>query len=154
MPTPPGPLPEARSEAAAGVSIGRALQNEGLRIHGKIFAFLKDDRLVVKLPAARVRTLIEAGDATSVCLSFHPGIEPAHASDLLVSFAAEGSGTRVRLRHIEWHRIAGVGPSARAAVSQGWDDVLDADRRRAGKGSADIQAEQVLDGLPAQHHPG
>jgi hypothetical protein len=43
------------------VSIGRAMQNEVLTIHGKIFAFRKGERLVVKLPAAQVADLIRQG---------------------------------------------------------------------------------------------
>ncbi len=45
------------------VAVGRALQNDVLQVAGKIFAFLKDDRLVVKLPAERVRDLVAAGGA-------------------------------------------------------------------------------------------
>ncbi len=45
------------------VSFGRALRNEALTVHGKIFAFLKGDRLVLKLPATHVKQLIGAGAA-------------------------------------------------------------------------------------------
>jgi hypothetical protein len=44
-----------------GVSIGRTMHNEVLTVHGKIFAFRKGDRLVVKLPAAEVADLIRDG---------------------------------------------------------------------------------------------
>src|ERR1700732_2971332 len=44
-----------------GVSIGTVLQNDALKIGGKVFAFVKDDRLVVKLPTARVATLRDNG---------------------------------------------------------------------------------------------
>ncbi len=46
------------------VSVGRALSNDVLMVRGKIFGFLKDDRLVVKLPAPRITGLVEAGAAT------------------------------------------------------------------------------------------
>jgi hypothetical protein len=49
--------------AQPGVAVGRALQNEVLQVSGKIFAFLKNGRLVVKLPAGRVRELVGAGGA-------------------------------------------------------------------------------------------
>jgi hypothetical protein len=49
--------------AQPDVAVGRALQNDVLKISGKIFAFLKAGRLVVKLPAGRVRELIAAGGA-------------------------------------------------------------------------------------------
>jgi hypothetical protein len=44
-----------------GVTIGRALQNDVLQVSGKIFAFLKAGRLVVKLPVERVRELVAGG---------------------------------------------------------------------------------------------
>ncbi|MDB5039378.1 MAG: hypothetical protein JWN27_104 [Candidatus Eremiobacteraeota bacterium] len=66
------------------VALGRALQNEVLQVSGKIFAFLKTGRLVVKLPAERVRELIAAGGAVPftsgvrvmkewVCVDVPPG---------------------------------------------------------------------------------
>ena len=41
-----------------GVDYGKALQSIGLMVHGKLFAFIKDDRLVVKLPASSVNDLV------------------------------------------------------------------------------------------------
>lgn len=45
------------------VSVGRSLQSDVLKINGKMFAFLKGDRLVVKLPAARAAGLVADGAA-------------------------------------------------------------------------------------------
>lgn len=45
-----------------GVALGRSLNNETLTVGGKIFAFLKGDELVLKLPRAQVVALLEAGD--------------------------------------------------------------------------------------------
>jgi hypothetical protein len=42
------------------VTIGRALANMGLMTGGKLFAFIKDGGLVLKLPAARIDALIES----------------------------------------------------------------------------------------------
>ena len=42
------------------VAPGRSLSNETLTVGGKIFAFLKGDHLVVKLPRAQVVALLEA----------------------------------------------------------------------------------------------
>lgn len=47
--------------ALPGASIGRALSNEGLMVNGKLFAFLRRDNLVVKLPLERVAEVIDAG---------------------------------------------------------------------------------------------
>ncbi|MFI7063561.1 hypothetical protein ACIBL3_21430 [Kribbella sp. NPDC050124] len=41
---------------------GRGFGSSALRAGGRIFAMLADDRLVVKLPAARVDELVTAGD--------------------------------------------------------------------------------------------
>ncbi len=40
------------------VTIGRALSHLGLMTGGKLFAFIKDGELVLKLPAARIDALI------------------------------------------------------------------------------------------------
>ena len=47
--------------AKPGVTIGRALSNEGLMVGGKLFAFLRRERLVVKLPLERVAEVIATG---------------------------------------------------------------------------------------------
>jgi hypothetical protein len=44
-----------------GVSMGRALSNEVLKVNNKIFAFRKGEDLVLKLPASRVGELLAAG---------------------------------------------------------------------------------------------
>ena len=46
-----------------GVVAGRLMSSQGLKVKGKIFAILVDDRLVVKLPRPRVVELVEAGTA-------------------------------------------------------------------------------------------
>ncbi|MGZ3304943.1 MAG: hypothetical protein ACXU8U_03700 [Asticcacaulis sp.] len=46
-----------------GVTIGRALANYGLMRDGKLFAFIKDGALVLKLPAARIDILCETHNA-------------------------------------------------------------------------------------------
>jgi hypothetical protein len=46
-----------------GVTLGRAMHREVLQVNGKIFAFLKDGKLVVKLPAAQALGLLQDGTA-------------------------------------------------------------------------------------------
>jgi len=48
--------------ASPGVSIGRALSNEGLMVGGKLFAFQRRDNFVVKLPVDRVAEVVGSGD--------------------------------------------------------------------------------------------
>jgi len=50
---------------APGVTRGRGLSNEVLKVDNKIFAFVNDGRLVVKLPAARCAELLAIGDAVA-----------------------------------------------------------------------------------------
>lgn len=45
------------------VDLGRSFSTEALTVGGKIFAFVKGDRLVVKLPRPRVEALVSAGRA-------------------------------------------------------------------------------------------
>jgi hypothetical protein len=53
-------------EVTSGTGFGSA---PGLRVRGKIFAMLVHDRLVVKLPRARVDELVSSGDGER----FDPG---------------------------------------------------------------------------------
>jgi hypothetical protein len=47
-----------------GVSRGRMFASEGLKINGKIFAFIgSDDRLIIKIPADRILDLVNDGTA-------------------------------------------------------------------------------------------
>jgi hypothetical protein len=48
-----------------GVAVGRSLNNETLTVGGKIFAFLKDGALVVKVPATTVAALLAVGDGVA-----------------------------------------------------------------------------------------
>lgn len=41
---------------------GKAFGASTLKVHGKIFAMLVDDRLVVKLPRTRVEALLSSGE--------------------------------------------------------------------------------------------
>lgn len=47
--------------SGTAVTIGPAFAGEALQVDGKIFAFLRRDRLIVKLPAYRVDAIAAAG---------------------------------------------------------------------------------------------
>ena len=71
----------------AGTGFGKAV---GLRISGKIFAFPKDDELILKLPSSRVAELIESGAARP----WGPG---ARLMKEWVAVSADASGRWARL---------------------------------------------------------
>ncbi|WP_430332597.1 hypothetical protein [Rhodococcus sp. ACT016] len=52
-----------------GVEFGTMFRSPGLRVFGKIFAFLgRDRRLIVKLPRPRAEEVVEAGSAREVTM--------------------------------------------------------------------------------------
>ncbi len=73
--------------AVPGVTAGTGFGTmPGLRVGGRIFAMLFEERLVVKLPAPRAAELVAAGDAQPFrigtrelreWISLEPGHEPA-----------------------------------------------------------------------------
>ena len=46
-----------------GVSPGRMMNSEGLKVHGKFFALVSRERLVLKVPADQAAALVATGDA-------------------------------------------------------------------------------------------
>jgi hypothetical protein len=55
------------------VDIGRMFASEGLRIRGKIFAFLGfDGELILKVPADRIEILIAEGDVARMVMRGRP----------------------------------------------------------------------------------
>ena len=79
-------------KADPAVHVGKALKSPGLMVAGKLFAFLMNDHLVLKLPAPEVDALIttlgahrlsRAGKAIKewVCLSAdHRALWPEHVT--------------------------------------------------------------------------
>lgn len=61
--------------------------------------------------------------------TWHIATEPEHATEVEITFAAEGDGTRVRVRHRGWDRLGSFGPEWRRANRLGWAGVLPAYRR-------------------------
>ena len=45
------------------VAMGRMLRTDGLKVHGKVFAMLVNERLVVKVPASQAAALVADGQA-------------------------------------------------------------------------------------------
>jgi uncharacterized protein YndB with AHSA1/START domain len=57
-------------------------------------------------------------------MSWYPGQDATEATELEVSFAAEGEGTRVDLQHRGWERFGTAGAERRSGYDSGWGDVL------------------------------
>ncbi|HUG48872.1 MAG TPA: SRPBCC family protein [Candidatus Limnocylindria bacterium] len=57
-------------------------------------------------------------------MTWHPGRGPEIAQELEVTFSPDGAGTRVRLAHTGWERLAEVAPDERRSYDSGWDYVL------------------------------
>jgi uncharacterized protein YndB with AHSA1/START domain len=66
-------------------------------------------------------------------LAWQPNLEAAAATDVEVTFTAEGGRTRVDLEHRGWERLGEAAELKRTEYEAGWDGVLDlyAARRRA-----------------------
>ena len=61
----------------------------------------------------------------SFSMSWSPGTDPAKATELTVSFAAEGERTRVDLVHAGWEILAERGQESRNNYDNGWVGVLE-----------------------------
>jgi uncharacterized protein YndB with AHSA1/START domain len=61
---------------------------------------------------------------TTVAFTWHPGTNPARASRVRVTFAADGESTRVLLEHSGWESFAHP-EQARSEYDHGWPGVLD-----------------------------
>lgn len=58
-----------------------------------------------------------------LCLTWHPGQEAEHATDVEVTFTDDGVRTRVTLVHSGWERRSD-GASVRQRYLTGWDPVI------------------------------
>jgi uncharacterized protein YndB with AHSA1/START domain len=61
----------------------------------------------------------------SFSMAWSPGSDPAKPTELTVSFAAEGDGTRVDLFHTGWEILAERGRESRDSYDNGWVGVLE-----------------------------
>jgi hypothetical protein len=61
---------------------GVAAESEGLLVHGKLFAFLDDDDLIVDVPATRADDLVTREIAVRYKLDAHPSREWIRVGDL------------------------------------------------------------------------
>jgi uncharacterized protein YndB with AHSA1/START domain len=57
--------------------------------------------------------------------SWHPGGDPAAATEVEVTFLEEGGTTHVELEHRRWDRLGDRASQVRAGYDDGWQAVLD-----------------------------
>ncbi len=57
-------------------------------------------------------------------MSWHPGGDASHATELEVRFAEEDAGSRVDLEHRGWEIHAGEAAEMQGSYDSGWDEVL------------------------------
>jgi uncharacterized protein YndB with AHSA1/START domain len=79
-----------------------------------------------------------------VGFSWHPSRDEREAQDVVVTFAAEGSGTLVTLTSTGWERLGAKASTARRMYGLGWGSVL---ARYAGRRSAAIGVFAALSGV-------
>jgi uncharacterized protein YndB with AHSA1/START domain len=59
-----------------------------------------------------------------LAFSWHPGGDPAAATEVEIVFTEEGTRTRVELEHRRWERLGERAPEVRAGYAEGWQAVL------------------------------
>jgi uncharacterized protein YndB with AHSA1/START domain len=98
---------ELADEAGMDARLGGAVYErwrEGTENWGEITVWEPPDRLV---------------------FSWHPGGDPAEATEVEVTFSAEGDGTLVQLEHRGWERLGDRAHEVRAGYADGWQGVLE-----------------------------
>lgn len=88
------------------------------RIGGRIYETLQDGRQ----EDWGVVTVWEP--PRQVAFTWHPGSDPAAATQVEVVFRAAGSGTQVELTHRNWEVLGDRGPRVRQNYDGGWEIVL------------------------------
>jgi uncharacterized protein YndB with AHSA1/START domain len=88
------------------------------RVGGQVFEALSDGtrhqwgRVIVWDPPVRV------------AFSWHPGHAESEAQQVEISFASEGDGTRVELRHHGWEALGEKAAETREGYANGWKSVF------------------------------
>lgn len=110
-------------------------------VYGKGATVAFDDGQIVERPADGGAdgepvvwgTVTRWEPPAAVAFTWHPGQPAERASQVVVTFAAEGSQTRVRLEHSGWESFADPA-AARAEYDQGWPVVLGCYQAHLGEG--------------------
>ena len=124
--------PQATAYALFTAHIGSwwPLANHSVFGAGGTVAF-EGEELVERSGAHRTvwAEVVRADPPNSIELSWHPGRDSSHATELTVSFADLGGSTAVSLEHRGWYRLADP-QGAREEYDRGWPLVLEAFQRR------------------------
>lgn len=58
-------------------------------------------------------------------MTWHPGSDPANATDLEIRFIQVTDGTRVELEHRNWTKLGARAEETRSGYDSGWVDVFE-----------------------------
>jgi uncharacterized protein YciI len=124
-------------------------------VHGaRASVAFEEGRLVERIgtEAAVWGTVLEWDRPQGFRMTWHPGHGPDRATEVAVTFAADGAGTVVTLVHAGWERLADP-TAAREEYDRGWPGVLAGfGRMVSGVGARD---ERPVEAWFALHHrPG
>jgi uncharacterized protein YndB with AHSA1/START domain len=61
---------------------------------------------------------------TRLAYSWHLMVDRSDATEVEITFTADGPGTLVRIEHRGWERLGAAGEERRARNRQGWDGLL------------------------------
>jgi uncharacterized protein YndB with AHSA1/START domain len=76
--------------------------------------------------------VLECDPPHRIAFTWHPGFEEGTPpTEIVVTFAADGEGTRVTLVHTGWERLGERGAGSREGYDSGWVGVLEQYREAA-----------------------
>ena len=141
-------LPEWWPLAARSVSLHDAAScHVEARVGGRLY---ERDRHGAEHVWGRFRVLEEAERAV---FSWHPGVPEAAATEVEVTFATFGEGTRVDVEHRDWERLGARASFVRGLMDGGWPGVLARFEARA-RGAAELPGVEGPGCIPrAQEAP-
>ncbi|QBX99360.1 hypothetical protein E2K80_00295 [Rhodophyticola sp. CCM32] len=89
-------------------------------------------------------TVTEWAPGARLALDWYVGRDPSEATQITVTFTAEGSGTRVDLTHGGFEVLASAASGIMAGYQTGWDHVFGACYRNACQSRADSKVSAVM----------
>jgi len=89
------------------------------RVGGRVYEIATDGR------EAPWGTVLVWDPPRGFAMTWHPGSDPARATEVELRFLPEGDGTRVELEHRNWHRLGAEAAERRQGYDGGWAFVFE-----------------------------